>query len=147
MAIGSSCAVDLRAGLIVYPRIVDAAERSLYHQIHPAKLGTDLAAELVSVRLFWQHRLAAGLAFHLIPPVIASAVITGRTAELERIKASPAGRYVAAEMTPRMVGLRVAGDLVTVLGAWQRRPFVIAVGALLVIAGWTLGPEQSISST
>jgi hypothetical protein len=80
---------------------------------------------------------------HLIPLVVATAFVTRRTADLERIKASRAGRYVAAEMTPPMVGLRVAGDVVTVIGAWQRRPFVIVIGSLLVIAGWTVGPSPS----
>lgn len=126
---------------MVYARPMDAAERTLYHQIHPAKLGTDLAAELVSIPLFWQHRLAAGVALHLIPPVVASAIVSRRTDELERIKASEAGRYVVTEMTPPMVGLRIAGDVLTVIGAWQRRPLVIVIGVLLIIAGWTLGPR------
>jgi hypothetical protein len=40
-----------------------------------------------------------------------------------------------------MVGLRVAGDVLTVVGAWRHQPWVIALGALLVVAGWTLGPR------
>jgi hypothetical protein len=125
---------------------VDAPERTLYHQIHPAKLATDLVAEVVSVRLFWRHLPLAGFAVHLVPPVVASAIVTRRTAELERIKASPAGRYIQAEMTPPMVALRVVGDTVTVVGAWRRQPLVIAAGALLVVAGWTLGPRSDHGS-
>jgi hypothetical protein len=99
---------------------MDAAERALYHQIHRAKLATDLLAEVISTRLFWQRRVVAGLAVHLVPPVVASAVLTRRTADLERLKGSPAGQYVRAETTPPMVALRVVGDALTVIGAWRR---------------------------
>jgi hypothetical protein len=36
-------------------------ERMLYHQVHPAKLGTDIAAEVTSLYFFWQHELAPAL--------------------------------------------------------------------------------------
>jgi len=122
---------------------MDRAERILYHQIHPAKLGTDLLAEFVSIPLFWQHRILAGLITHLVPPVLASLIVTRRTAELERVKASQAGRYLVAEMTSSMVALRVTGDIVTVVGAWRRQPSVIVIGAILVVAGWTSGLRPS----
>jgi hypothetical protein len=111
--------------LIGYARAVDAAERTVYHQIHPAKLATDVLAEVISVRLLWQRHLAAGLVVHLVPSVVASAILTRRTAALEWLKATPAGRYVRAEMTPPMVALRVLGDVITVVGAWRRQPLVI----------------------
>ena len=120
---------------------MDRAERTLYHQIHPAKLGTDLTAEILSLWLIWQRRFVAGLLVHFVPPAVASALVIRRTAELERLRVSPAGRYVRSEMTPPMVALRIIGDGLTVVGAWRQRPRLIVGGALFVLAGWTLGPR------
>jgi hypothetical protein len=116
-------------------------ERVLYHQIHPAKLLTDLVAEVVSVVLLWRRHLRSGFVVHLGAPVLGSLIVLPRTDELERLKESKAGRYVRTEMTTLMVGLRVAGDVLTVAGALRHRPVLIALGALLVVAGWTLGPR------
>ena len=121
---------------------LDQTERVLYHQIHPAKLATDLTAELVSVALIWQRRYVLGLVAHLVPPIVASAVLTRRTADLERLRDTRAGRHVRSEMTPPIVALRVIDDVLTVADAWRHRPAVIAAGALLVLAGWTLGPRS-----
>jgi hypothetical protein len=121
---------------------MDQTERTLYHQIHPAKLATDLTAELVSVWLIWRRRFVAGVLVHLVPPIVASAIVTRRTTDLERLRDSPAGHYIRSEMTSAMVGLRVLGDLLTVIGAWRRRPRLIIAGAILVVAGWTLGPRD-----
>jgi hypothetical protein len=101
-----------------------------HHQIHPAKLATDLTAELVSVALIWQRRYVLGLVAHLVPPIVASAVLTRRRADLERLRGTRASRHVRSEMTPPIVALRVIGDVLTVVGAWRHRPAVIAEGAL-----------------
>lgn len=45
-------------------------EKMLYHQIHPLKLATDISAEIVSLYLFWKHKLLAGMLAALVPPVI-----------------------------------------------------------------------------
>ena len=119
------------------------AERALYHQIHPAKLGADLAAELVSLPLYWRGRNRAATVVHLGVPLVASAVVLGRTGELERLRDSRAGRYVLVEMTPAMQALRMAGDAVTVLGARRRSLPLVALGAAVVVGGWTLGPRSA----
>ena len=75
-------------------------EKTLYHQIHPLKLCTDISAEFVSLYLFWQRKLIAGLVAMLVPPMIASALIL-KLANLERYKESAFGRYVRVYMTPR----------------------------------------------
>jgi len=125
---------------------MDTADRVLYHQIHPVKLGTDLVAELVSLPLLWRRRYRTGLAVHFLPPIVASAVVTRWTNDLERIRDSPAGRYVRTEMTPAMQAVRLAGDGLTIVGAWRRRPGLVALGALVVIAGWTIGPRAAPSA-
>jgi len=75
-----------------------------------------------------------GLVAHLVPPIVASAVLTRRTADLKRLRDTRAGRHVRSEMTPPIVALRVIGDVLTVVGPWRHRPAAIAAGALLVLA-------------
>jgi hypothetical protein len=118
---------------------MDRAERLLYHQIHPAKLATDLTAEAASTVLLWRHRLVAGLLVRLVPAVVASAVLIRRTEDLERLRASEAGRYVHDHVTPRAQAVRAIGDVLTAIGAWRRRPVIILLGWAVVAAGWSGG--------
>ena len=113
-------------------------EKILYHQIHPVNLCTDISAEVVSLYLFWQHRLIAGLAVMFIPPVIVSALII-RLANLEPYKQSAFGRYVRVYMTPLVVAVRLLGTVVTHIGAWYRIPALIPVGLIIVLVGWLRG--------
>jgi len=69
------------------------ADKVLYHQIHPLKLGTDILASLVSLYFFWQHRLLLGLFLHLAPPIIASLIVM-YAVDLERQKQSTFGQYM-----------------------------------------------------
>ena len=115
------------------------SEKVLYHQIHPAKLATDIGAALVSLYFFWQHRLVLGLVTHFAPPVAASALLVAfGTFEVQ--KNSRLGRYIAWHMTRAVEAIRLAGDIVMVVGAWVHSPAVIAAGLLMVIAAWTSGP-------
>ena len=113
-------------------------EKALYHQIHPLKLATDILSEPVSLYFLWQHRLALGLITHFVPPILAS-VLTIAFANLERQKASTFGRYIARFMTRGTEGVRLAGDIVMVFGAWYRAPFIIAGGIAIVILAWLSG--------
>ena len=113
-------------------------EKTLYHQIHPAKLATDILAAIVSVWFLWRHELAIGLAVHFLPPVIASGLLVP-FANLEAQKASSLGRYISRHMTRTVEAVRLAGDIVLIAGAWYRAPLVIAAGVLVVIGGWASG--------
>ena len=119
---------------------MEPRERVLYHQIHPLKLGGDITAALVSLPLIWRGRRGLGMVVHWATPIVASAVVLPRTAELERLRGSRAGRYVNHEMTPPMQATRFIGDAISVAGAWHRRADWIVLGGLVVVAGWTLGP-------
>jgi hypothetical protein len=119
---------------------MEPRDRVLYHQIHPLKLGGDIGADLVSLPLIWTGRRRLGMLIHWATPVVASAVVLPRTADLERLRESSAGRYVNHEMTPPMQAIRLIGDAITVAGAWRRRADWIALGGLVVAAGWTVGP-------
>jgi len=113
-------------------------EKALYHQIHPAKLATDILAEPVSLYFFWRHELTLGLATHFLPPIIASALVI-RFADLEPLKASPLGRYVGRHMTRQVEAARLAGDLVMVAGAWRHAAWLIGLGLAIVAAAWLSG--------
>ena len=67
-------------------------EKVLFHQIHPAKLATDIAAAVISLYFLWQHQLVIGLLTHFIPPPIASVAVI-RFADLDPYKTSPLGTY------------------------------------------------------
>jgi hypothetical protein len=114
------------------------ADKVLYHQIHPLKLGTDILASLVSLYFFWQHRLLVGLLLHLAPPLIASVVIIYMV-DLEPQRQSTFGQYVKKMMTHKIEAIRLGGDVVMVLGAWSRSLPLIGVGLAIVIAGWLSG--------
>lgn len=113
-------------------------ERALYHQIHPAKLATDILAEPVSLYFLWRHELAVGLATHFLPPIIASALVM-RFADLEPLRRSRLGRYVGRHMTHAVEASRLTGDLMMVAGAWLRDPWLIGLGLAVVAAAWLSG--------
>ncbi len=113
-------------------------EKTLYHQIHPLKLFTDISAEFVSLYLFWKRKLIAGLVVMFVPPILASALII-RLANLETYKQSAFGQYVRLYMTPPVVLVRVLGTVMTHLGAWYRIPVLIPLGLMTVLLGWLRG--------
>ena len=113
-------------------------EKILYHQIHPGKLAADIACEPLSLDWFWQHKLLLALAAHFIPPVAASLALIG-SAKLERQKDSAAGAFRRRHMTRTIEGLRFAGDIGMVLGAWFREPSSIVLGLAVVVLAWSSG--------
>jgi hypothetical protein len=114
------------------------ADKAVYHQIHPLKLGTDILASLVSLYFFWEHKFFIGLILHLAPPIIASlAVIYGF--DLEPQRQSALGQYVKRTMTHGIEAIRLIGDIIMVLGAWFHSIPLIGVGLAIVAAGWLSG--------
>ena len=114
-------------------------EKALYHQIHPAKLAADILTEFVSLYLLWRHQLAIGLLTHFLPPILASALLVS-FGDFEAQKNSALGRYIAWHMTRSIEAIRLAGDIVMVLGAWYRAPAMIAAGLGIVLTAWASGP-------
>ena len=113
-------------------------EKILYHQIHPLKLATDIGCEPVSLYFFWQHDLVLGLATHFVPPIAASLILIC-CANFEAIKSSKAGAYLRRHMTRTIEGIRLAGDIVMVFGAWFHRPSLIVAGFAVVVIAWCSG--------
>jgi hypothetical protein len=96
----------------------------LFHQVHPAKLGTDVAAAIVSLYFLWQHELILGLLLHFIPPPIASLIVMWY-ANLDSCKNSLLGAYLR--------------DLTMVFASWFHSVRFIAMGLLIVMAAWSCG--------
>lgn len=113
-------------------------EKVLYHQIHPLKLTADIGCEPVSLYFFWHHDLALGLATHFVPPIAASLLLIP-CADFEAIKRSRAGAYLRRNMTRIVEGVRFAGDIVMVLGAWFHRPPLIIAGLAVIVISWSSG--------
>ena len=114
------------------------ANKVLYHQIHPLKLGTDILASLVSLYFFWQHKLFIGLILHLAPPIIASLAVI-YAFDLVPQRQSAFGQYLKRTMTHAIEAIRLIGDIVMVLGAWFHSVPLIGVGLAIVVAGWLSG--------
>jgi hypothetical protein len=112
-------------------------ERYLVHQIHPAKLATDISVSAVSTVLFWRHRLVPGLLVFTVPAPIASAL--AMRADLTAYRDSAAGRYVLAHMPPSMQAIRALSAITMAVGGWRRRPSLIVAGIALVGLGWSHG--------
>jgi hypothetical protein len=121
-------------------------EKILYHQIHPLKLAADIACAPVSLYLFGQYRLLLGIAAHFVPPVAASLVLI-RHGELAAYKNSAAGAFMRRRMTRTAEGIRFAGDIVMVVGAWFREPPLIVLGLALVILACRAGSSASRRQT
>ena len=113
-------------------------EKALYHQIHPAKLATDIVAAIVSLYLLWQHQIVASLAVHFLPPLAASWVLM-RYADLAPLQQSTFGRYIGQHMTRTIEAVRLLGDVATLLGAWYHDALLIAGGVIVIVGAWCNG--------
>jgi len=117
---------------------VEFRDQALYHQIHPLKLATDWGTALVAAYLLWQHLLLAALLIGFIPPVLASLLVI-RYADLERLKGSPAGHYVARYMTRSVELVRSMGAAVLWVAAWFHWPMLMALGLAAIVVAWARG--------
>jgi hypothetical protein len=117
---------------------MDAGEKALYRQIHPATLLIDIASAFFAVVLLWQQQLIAGVIMAIAPPLATSFAVT-RWANLEPYKNSSLGRYVAKHMTANAQSLRLLGLLVTCLGAWYHVVIVMMIGVGMIAVGWARG--------
>ena len=75
------------------------AEKALVHQVHPAKIGTDVTASVISNILFWRGHPKAALAARAVLPVAGSLAVLAM-ADLNALAATRRGQYVLAHMPP-----------------------------------------------
>ena len=105
--------------------------------MHPAKLATDAAADVVSTWLMWRGRPGTALLVAHAAAGAASAVVARR--DLSALSHTRRGRYVLAHMPASAQAVRYAGQLVVWRAAARHRPWGIALGHLVVAAGWSHG--------
>jgi hypothetical protein len=123
---------------------MEFAEKELYHQIHPAKLATDIGATPFALYFFWLHELLPAIVITLVPSVVASALIM-RHADLEPYRSSGRGRYLKRYMTRAMEAVRFSGLLIMIAGAWFHVWLLILLGIPIILFGWFRGvifPER-----
>jgi hypothetical protein len=113
-------------------------EKALFHQVHPAKLATDILAAIVSLYFLWRHDLVLGLVTHFVPPPIGSYLVM-RFANLEPYKSSRLGAYLVRYMTGTAQATRLIGDLITVFAAWYHSALGITAGLVLILCAWLYG--------
>jgi hypothetical protein len=128
--------------------------------VHPAVAGTDIAAELAACALFWRGKPFAGLLIRLVPPVIATAFLTrppdqagppeppgpdaaeagaGTQPDPGEAEPAPGGPPPRPPVTPTVNhGIRAAGDVLILWGAWRRKPLTVLAGAAVVALGWSV---------
>ena len=107
------------------------------HQVHPAKLATDISASIVSSIYFWKRRPIEGIVTALVPPIIASSLVM-RT-DLSWLENTTPGQYVLSHMPPAAQAVRLSGAAIMAYGSWQRRPGIVVLGLLVVVAVWSDG--------
>jgi hypothetical protein len=113
-------------------------EKSLYHQVHPAKLFTDWSTGLVALYALWQHEWVVALIVMFIPSIVVSLLIV-RYVNLEKHKRSAFGQYVSRYMTRSMEAVRLLGYAVMATGAWYQIVWLILFGLLIILFGWLRG--------
>ena len=114
------------------------AERMLVHQVHLAKIGTDVTASVVSDLLLWKARPKAAIAVRVLLPLAGSAAVIC-LADLDALASTRRGRYVRAHMPPSAQAVRLAGDALMALGAHRHRAALLLAGAAVIVAGWSHG--------
>ncbi|HUH70261.1 MAG TPA: hypothetical protein VLZ05_16225 [Mycobacterium sp.] len=112
-------------------------DRYLLHQVHAAKLATDITCGIVSTALMWRHRVVPALVIAFAPAIVASALVL--RLDLSGLRDTQRGRYVLANMPPTAQVVRMLGQIFAWLAAYQRRPSGIVVGILITLSGWSLG--------
>jgi hypothetical protein len=117
---------------------VTFAERALYHQIHPAKVFTDVATLVLGIDLFWGQFLLPGLLIAVVPPFLVSASLIHET-ELEGYRRSGMGAYMRRFMPPSAQALRLFGVALAFYAALHHLPAGVFAGLALVSACWANG--------
>lgn len=112
------------------------AEGALIHQVHPAKIGADLAASVLSNALLWSARPKAAVAVRCILPVAGSAAVFG-LADLDAVSRTRRGRYVLVHMPPSAQAVRLLGDVLMGFGAHRRDAALMMAGVAVVAIGWS----------
>ncbi|MGO9480275.1 MAG: hypothetical protein ACLP05_00645 [Candidatus Kryptoniota bacterium] len=113
-------------------------DKTLYHQIHPFKLATDVISAFAAVYLFWLHLLIVGLIVAFVPSLMISLFML-RLMEFEEQKKSKLGKYVKRYMGRGTDTVRSIGFLIMLAGGWFHFAWMVATGFLVIIVVWMNG--------
>jgi hypothetical protein len=114
------------------------AEGALLHQVHPAKIGADVSASIISNVLLWRERPMTAVAVRYVLPIAGSAAVLAM-ADLDALARTRRGRYVLVHMPPAAQAARLAGDALMGYGAYRRSATLFVTGAAVVVLGWSHG--------
>lgn len=117
---------------------MNVIDKTLYHQIHPFKLITDVVAAFIAVYLLWLHLIVEGLVIGFIPSLIISFFMI-KTMDFDKQKQSKFGKYVKRYMGRGSDIARSIGFLIMLGGGWFHMLWVIALGFLVIIVAWVNG--------
>ncbi len=117
---------------------MNVIDKTLYHQIHPFKMTTDVVAAFVAVYLFWLHLIVPGLVVGFVPSLAISFFMI-RTMEFEKQKQSNFGRYIKRYMGRGADTARSIGFLAMLGGAWFHMWWVVVLGFAVIIGAWVNG--------
>ena len=122
-------------------------QRLLHLQVHPLKLVTDWVSAMAAAALLWQHALAYGAVVAALPSMLVSMVLFWR-ADANTFVQTALGRYMLANNTPAMEGVRFCGMLVLWAGAWLNWWWLLWAGLVVVAGGWLAGmwPRRSTAA-
>ncbi len=117
---------------------MNVIDKTLYHQIHPFKMVTDVTAAFIAVYLIWLHLIIEGLVVGFIPSLAISFFMI-RTMDFEKQKQSKFGKYVKRYMGKGADTARSIGFLVMLGGGWFHLWWLIVLGFLTIIGAWLNG--------
>lgn len=117
---------------------MNVIDKTLYHQIHPFKITTDVVAAFVAVYLFWLHLLIEGLVVGFIPSLAISFFMI-RTMEFDKQKQSKFGKYIKRYLRRGADIARSIGFLTMLGGGWFHMLWLVGLGFLVIIGAWVNG--------
>jgi hypothetical protein len=112
------------------------ADKILVHQVHPAKLGADVTASLVSNVLLWKAQPKTAVAVRVLLSVAGSAAVLS-LADLDALARTGRGQYVLKHMPPSAQAVRLAGDALMGFAAHRRSLALLVAGAAVIAVGWS----------
>jgi len=113
-------------------------DKTLYHQIHPFKMATDVISGFIAVYLLWLHLIVEGLIVAFIPSLMISLFML-RLMDFEKQKQSKFGKYIKKHMGRGTDTIRSIGFLVMLAGGWFHFSWMIGSGFLVIILAWMNG--------
>jgi len=113
-------------------------DKTLYHQIHPFKLTTDVVAAFAAVYLLWLHLVVEGILVAFVPSLIISLFML-KLMDFEKQKQSRLGKYVKKYMGKGTDTVRSIGFLVMLVGSWFHFIWLVVIGFVVIVFVWLKG--------